>query len=412
MQETQVLVCLAGFCSTIVIFTCIAFLPSMYFTVTELHEKVVESVHIFRVETDLAWSKMVAIRSKLPDKKPIANPFQTFVRHKRHAKLPAWCLCQPRRECPPGPPGPPGDPGPNGPPGPPGIPGQDNYDIPQSTSCNVETKVCVKCPPGPPGPPGPDGAAGPQGPPGPQGPRGKSGNEGPPGPLGPLGPQGPPGRPGPVGIQGPAGRDGIRIVGTRGPKGPIGPPGAAGRCGPPGVPGPTGQMGDIGPQGPKGMSGRPGPPGIPGAPGKQGLPGNVERYYCNNCPSRYRTDDGYELKHLYKPATYPQTVAAKSVPANSDKKRHDGENRYISSTTFYTLTPEDEDVSKLNESYESTTSANYDSNVSNTFTSTFAETTVNLFSSTEVSESTTALLDQSLSSEEDYDRKRYKERMH
>lgn len=75
----------------------------------------IDGVQTFRIETDSAWSKMMAIQVKvLPESKPADNPFRTFIRHKRQIGLPSWCICQPRRQCPPGPPGPPGDPGPNG----------------------------------------------------------------------------------------------------------------------------------------------------------------------------------------------------------------------------------------------------------------------------------------------------------
>lgn len=58
---------------------------------------------------------MMEIQVKvLPESKPDENPFQSFIRHKRQAGLPPFCICQPKRECPPGPQGPPGDPGPDG----------------------------------------------------------------------------------------------------------------------------------------------------------------------------------------------------------------------------------------------------------------------------------------------------------
>lgn len=75
----------------------------------------VDGVQLFRVETDSAWKQMLDIQLKvLPPGEPQQNPFRTFLRHKRQAALPAWCICQPVRQCPPGPQGPPGDPGPDG----------------------------------------------------------------------------------------------------------------------------------------------------------------------------------------------------------------------------------------------------------------------------------------------------------
>lgn len=75
-----------------------------------------DGVQTFRVETDSAWTKMMEIQVKaLPESKPLVNPFQTFIRHRRQAGLPEYCICQPVvRNCPPGPQGPPGPPGPNG----------------------------------------------------------------------------------------------------------------------------------------------------------------------------------------------------------------------------------------------------------------------------------------------------------
>lgn len=81
----------------------------------QLHDRVLDGVQTFRVETDSAWTKMMEIQVKvLPESKPYSNPFQTFVRQKRELGLPSFCICQPKRECPPGPTGPQGDPGPDG----------------------------------------------------------------------------------------------------------------------------------------------------------------------------------------------------------------------------------------------------------------------------------------------------------
>ncbi|VDD91143.1 unnamed protein product, partial [Enterobius vermicularis] len=114
----------------------------MYATVNQLHEKVIDGVQVFRVDTDSAWLKMMDIQVELlPKSKPLENPFRTFIRHKRGNGLPSYCICEPKRTCPPGPPGPPGDPGPDGPPGPPGPPGLDNHDVPESIKCSGDTST-------------------------------------------------------------------------------------------------------------------------------------------------------------------------------------------------------------------------------------------------------------------------------
>ena len=62
----------------------------------QLHDRVLDGVQTFRVETDSAWTKMMEIQVKvLPESKPYSNPFQTFVRQKRELGLPSFCICQP-----------------------------------------------------------------------------------------------------------------------------------------------------------------------------------------------------------------------------------------------------------------------------------------------------------------------------
>uniref|UniRef100_A0A914RJU6 Nematode cuticle collagen N-terminal domain-containing protein n=1 Tax=Parascaris equorum TaxID=6256 RepID=A0A914RJU6_PAREQ len=84
----------------------------------QLHDHVIDSVEVFRVETDSAWNEMMSVQvSVTPPSKPRENPFNTVFRAKRQnfANLPSFCHCEPVKvSCPPGPPGPPGDPGPDG----------------------------------------------------------------------------------------------------------------------------------------------------------------------------------------------------------------------------------------------------------------------------------------------------------
>ncbi|VDM83208.1 unnamed protein product, partial [Strongylus vulgaris] len=68
--------------------------------------QVLDSVAMFRIETDSAWIDMMDIQiSVSPPSKPRQNPFNSIFRQKRQnfRGLPSWCICEPRPPvCPPG----------------------------------------------------------------------------------------------------------------------------------------------------------------------------------------------------------------------------------------------------------------------------------------------------------------------
>ncbi|CAI5454319.1 unnamed protein product [Caenorhabditis angaria] len=288
MFEEKLLVGIASTFSTIAVVACLVVIPSLYNTINEVHEEVLDGVQVFRVETDSAWNEMMDIQITVtPPSKPRVNPFNSVFRQKRQtfSGLPAWCQCEPTKPtCPPGPPGPPGPAGQPGTPGLPGPRGADSQTTYAPIACPRPSSDCVKCPPGAPGPAGPSGPAGPAGPAGRPGQPGNRGNNGAPGGPGPKGDAGTPGAPGQAGRPGAPGKDGRRGQGAPGAPGAPGKPGPAGPNGQPGNRGGNGTPGPAGPAGQPGQPGNRGSDGHPGTSGGPGLPG-PDAAYCA-CPPR------------------------------------------------------------------------------------------------------------------------------
>ncbi|PIO76656.1 nematode cuticle collagen domain protein [Teladorsagia circumcincta] len=279
------IVAVSSLASILAIGACLVVIPSLYNEINDVHNMVLDSVAVFRVETDTAWAEMMDVQIMVtPPSKPRQNPFNSIFRQKKQA-LPPWCVCEPPRiTCPPGPPGPPGQPGQPGNPGPPGQPGRDDMTVYAPIHCPAPDRSCIRCPPGPQGPPGPDGPPGHpgmDGRPGSPGPRGENGKPGPPGPPGDGGSPGHPGMDGRPGQPGQDGRKGVGRQGMPGMPGGRGEPGKAGARGNDGAPGTPGH------QGPPGLPGTPGNKGMDGQPGTAGMPGRPGRdsTYCP-CPRR------------------------------------------------------------------------------------------------------------------------------
>ncbi|RCN34762.1 nematode cuticle collagen domain protein [Ancylostoma caninum] len=133
MQEERLIVTVASVCSLLALGACVIVIPSLYNEIIDVHNQVIDTVAVFRVETDSAWADMMDVQVTVaPPSKPRANPFNSVFRQKRQdfSSLPSYCHCEPLRlTCPPGPPGPPGMPGPNGMPGPRGNPGPDSTTV-------------------------------------------------------------------------------------------------------------------------------------------------------------------------------------------------------------------------------------------------------------------------------------------
>ncbi|KAK6038706.1 nematode cuticle collagen domain protein [Cooperia oncophora] len=295
MFEEKLIIGVASAFSILTIAACLIVIPSLYNTINEMHDQVLETVSAFRVETDSAWTQMMDYQVAVaPPSKPRENPFSSIFRSKRQAGLPSYCQCTtPTVRCPPGPPGPPGRPG---------APGKFSLcivDSPEDLVNLVETALPISFPStalaaaplvfnaqldredhrdrsGAPGNRGPNGNPGRPGGPG---------NAGGPGPAGPPGDRGAPGNPGPAGQPGPPGRPGTSGRGTPGRPGPAGPIGAPGNAGGRGNNGAPGRPGGPGPAGQPGGRGNPGRDGQPGRTGNPARPGG-DAAYCP-CPPRY-----------------------------------------------------------------------------------------------------------------------------
>lgn len=109
MLEAKLIISIASICSTVAMLACLIIIPSLYITINEMYFEVQDSVQMFRVDTDSAWSEMMDIQiSVTPVSKPRVNPFNSIFRRKRqdYSSLPPYCQCEPLKpQCPPGPPG-------------------------------------------------------------------------------------------------------------------------------------------------------------------------------------------------------------------------------------------------------------------------------------------------------------------
>ncbi|WKX88675.1 hypothetical protein Q1695_008364 [Nippostrongylus brasiliensis] len=308
--EERLVAVVVGTAAVVAIAVCGVVIPMILADIHTLHDTVLDAVHDFRFETDVAWKDVMLVRTALDPPTPSSSrpeDVRSLLRVKRQsfADLPEWCQCEPIvLNCPPGPAGPPGEPGQPGPPGLPGNPGVDGKPAPlppphppaiRPPYAMGETaefgygeaplgEECIKCPPGPPGPIGPPGPEGLPGPTGRPGARGRPGSAGKPGPMGPPGDIGAEGWAGVPGPRGQAGRSSYRLICGPGQPGPPGPPGNPGLPGAPGQKGKSGEQGPPGLAGKSGAKGKKGSTGIPGIPGREGYPGS-DAHYCK-CPPR------------------------------------------------------------------------------------------------------------------------------
>ena len=104
MFEEKLLVGIASTCSLIAVITCLIVIPTIYKEINDIHDEVIDSVNVFRVETDTAWADMMDVQVLVtPPSKPRENPFASVFRQKRQAYggLPSWCQCNvPVARCP------------------------------------------------------------------------------------------------------------------------------------------------------------------------------------------------------------------------------------------------------------------------------------------------------------------------
>ena len=105
MFEEKLLVGIASTCSLIAVITCLIVIPTIYREINDVHDEVIDSVNVFRVETDTAWADMMDVQVLVtPPSKPRENPFASVFRQKRqsYGGLPSWCQCTPPvAHCPP-----------------------------------------------------------------------------------------------------------------------------------------------------------------------------------------------------------------------------------------------------------------------------------------------------------------------
>ena len=105
MFEEKLLVGIASTCSLIAVITCLIVIPTIYKEINDIHDEVIDSVNVFRVETDTAWADMMDVQVLVtPPSKPRENPFASVFRQKRqsYGGLPSWCQCNvPVARCPP-----------------------------------------------------------------------------------------------------------------------------------------------------------------------------------------------------------------------------------------------------------------------------------------------------------------------
>ncbi|KAK6048287.1 nematode cuticle collagen domain protein [Cooperia oncophora] len=75
MFEEKLVVGVASACSTLAVVVVLVVVPSLYNTINEIHDQVLDGVSVFRVETDSAWTEMMDIQIAVsPPSKPRTIP--------------------------------------------------------------------------------------------------------------------------------------------------------------------------------------------------------------------------------------------------------------------------------------------------------------------------------------------------